>query len=137
MEYCKTPVCKDGLSQAEAATLPTSPEILYGFTAFCNETRPLEALGFPQRLTERVLTKLAATECIENGQCAKSRTLDEQHLFEMEALMEEVALESRHVDSDILRRCQGLRMLSKDLQIQTKKNTREPFYVWGAACWQD
>ncbi|CAL1135720.1 unnamed protein product, partial [Cladocopium goreaui] len=56
-----------------------------------NET--LEALGFPQRLTERVLTKLAATECIENGQCAKSRTLDEQHLFEMEALMEEVALD--------------------------------------------
>ena len=28
------------ISQAEAATSPTSPEILYGFTAFCNEMRP-------------------------------------------------------------------------------------------------
>ena len=53
-------------------------------------------MGFPERLTERVLTKLAAPECIENDLCAKSRTLDEQHLFEMEALMEEVALESWH-----------------------------------------
>ena len=57
-----------------------------------NET--MEALGFPSRAAERVLTKLAATECIENEQCAKTRTLEEHFLFDMEELMEEVALDS-------------------------------------------
>ena len=53
-----------------------------------NET--LEALGFPQRKVERVLTKFAATQCLENGPCSKTGS---QRLFEMQQLMEEVALD--------------------------------------------
>ncbi|CAJ1409706.1 unnamed protein product [Effrenium voratum] len=50
----------------------------------------LRALGAGQLKAERVLTKHAATECVENGACVRT---DRQVIFEMEKFLEEVALE--------------------------------------------
>lgn len=60
---------------------------LHGLT---NDT--LAALGFPTRSAERVLSKLAATECLENDRCSKAHELEELVLPEMEQFMEDAAL---------------------------------------------